>query len=560
MKFSIRVILFLFLLIMTSCSNYVMIQEQKRQKELLSAAIVKDSSRQFTIHVYPVECNSKNPEVFYISKALSEIMANYLKPMMNEVIIIPYDYQTNQEIVNLILDTNSMFSNYLTNMETVSTQFVYDVVSTLITNIIVITNVEETLVQKKKTKVYSYTYITNTNEQNVTNISISGITSTNRNVLTESRYRDLLNTEFPELTNSLTRVPIVVVKNFDTNDDLTNISPETETNFSQIYGSFSAFQNKNGPNDIQLKLTVIKHINKKETLNLSLNSREDRVSDKIYDLLKPIRKFYLDRPTGDVVLVTDPIDANIYIDGTYIGKSPLLYPAVTAESHQFTFLKPGYSQTSLRAEVLEDKTNVIYKIITKLKSGGTVEIDSDPTNANVFIESSYVGNTPLTVTNLTLDMDHRVKILNTDTNFDLPAYYHTFKLHNESDTYKINANLVPNYAFKSFMKETLWWTTMGGWGITLAFIGLNIYTHYQYEYNMDYYLMYKNAGNDSYANAYYNNYLDFYNLNQTSFTGFVISTMVSLGVTAIMLYNNEVYLGLNVDPQQNTTAYISFKY
>lgn len=554
MKFAILPLLLLAVITATSCSNYAVIQEQKRQKELISAAVVKASQQEFTIHVYPVQCTSKNPEVFYISKALAEIIANFLKPMMSEVIIKPYDYPTNQEILDMIINTNSVFfKDYVTNMLTVSTQFVYEIVTNEDVIAIVVTNTEEKTVQKKKIKAYSYVYSTNTNVTIQTNISVSSVLSTNLNILTMEKYRELMDKEFPELTNSLTRVPIIVVKDLSSTDETTNIVTEPETNSAHIFGSFAAFRTKNGPNEIQLNLTVVKNIDKLSTLKLNLTAREDQVSDKIYDLLKPIRKFFLDRPTGDVVLVTDPEDANIYMDGTYIGKSPLFYPAVTAENHEFTYLKPGFTQSSLRAEVLEEKTNIIYKTITKLKTGGAVEINSSPTNANVFIESGYVGNTPLTVSNLTLGIDHRVKILNTDTNMDLPAYYHTFRINNDFDQYRINANLVPNYALKSILKETLWWATIGGWGVTIGLLGMNIYTHYQSEYYLDYY----KVNGDTTSQMKYQSYKD---LNTTLFTSFVIGTMVTLGITAIMLYNSEIYLGMEWDPNNAASATVTFKY
>ena len=605
MRLSFRFLFVLFVFFTASCSNYVMVQEQKRQKEQLAAAISGISQKTFAVTVFPITCNSKNPEVTYISKALAEIIANYLKPMMNEVVIIPYEYPTNREIVEMILNSNSMFSNYVTNILTVSTQYVYEVETNTTVAVVITTNSEEKIIDKKKTTTLSFVPVTTTNTSVKTNVSVSGVNSTNMNVLTLERYRELVDTEFPELTNSLSRVPIVVSKDLGltnlladgSNDNvidevssnvagnqlskisngntykiindianvlgidilnqysmtIANYLQNSDTNFAFLFGNFTAINTKNGPNEIQLQLTVLKKIDKVTTLKLKLNAREDKVSDKVYDLLKPIRKFFLDRPTGDIALLTDPDGANIYIDGTYVGKSPLYYPAVTAESHQFTCLKPGYNQISLRAEVLEDKTNVIYKTITKLKTGGTVDIDSKPSNANVFIESSYVGNTPLTVTNLTLDRDHRVKIVNTDTNFDLPDYYHTFKLRNENDTYKITANLTPNYELKAFLKEFLWWSTMGGWGITLGFIGLNIYTHYQYEFYYDYYNVYGDS-------KYLQTYKTYYSLNETTFTGFVISTLVSLGLTGIMLYNNEVYLGLYMDPNLNASAYVCFRY
>lgn len=591
----------LLILLLGSCSNYLMKQEEERQRSNLGTAIVNSSQRTFTITVYPAKNLTKNTEIEYISKATAEIIANYIRPLQNEFVFIPYEYKTNQEICDLILATNSAYSNYTTNIQTVTTQYLFNVFTNYQTNYVGKTNWNERFIQKKKTREMEVTIETNPVLLVTTNIAIGGISKTNEYRLTEELFRKLVDTEFPELTNSLSRIPITVLKDLTSSSNMTNamnamnntnfstnlytnyttsISPVVATNvstnlntamtayvistnistnintnnvmtvgtnvvrsmnnnFSFIYGNFTAIQNKNGPNDIQLKLTVTKNIVSNQDIHLSLNTREDFVSDKLYDLLKPIRKFILDRPTGDVILFSDPEKANIYMDGNYIGKSPLYYPAVPVGPHQFTFLKPGFSQVTVKGEILENRTNVITKTISKLKTGGIVQVDSDPTNANVFVESSYVGNTPLTMSNLTLNVDHRVKIMNTDTNLDLPPYYHSFRLKDTEDRYHINANLVPNEALDSFVKQALWWSTIGCWGVTLGFVGLNIYSHYQSEYFYDMYTATTNT-----RISYYNNYLYYYNLDTTSMSGIVISTLVSLGVTGIMLYNNEIYLGM----------------
>lgn len=587
-----------------SCSNYLAIQEENRQRETLAAAVVRSSPRTFTIRVLPFKMTGREvPDAGYIRQAVTEILSGYLKPLQYETVFIPFEYVTNEEITGLIMLSNSRYSNYVTNVETVVTQFSQMVETE--TRAVVTTNSNLTETPGRRagtvTNVWVYTLTTNLAERQVTNTLASNVITTNLRLLTLSAYSNLVDTEFPELTNSLSRVPVVIRQE----PILTNLAVESEdllqvlagqlaaeilrqyTNgntyrtvrqiadflgvdiarsladflisemekptayYGFVYGSYSVTSRKNGPNDVSVKMTVMKHVVSNRQIDLELKSREDLLADRLFDFLKPTREFFLDRPVADLAVLTDPSDANIYLNGVYLGKSPLYYPAIPTGPYHMTFLKQGYAQTTVDLTVVHGRTNFVTKKIDRMKTGGEVTILSEPTNANVFIESEFRGNTPLVVSNLTLDTEHRVKILAQDTN--LPAYYHSFRLKDEEDRYRINARILANDTLQSFVRELLFWTTVGSWTGVVGLVGWNIYTHYMSEYYLDLYLVGGASGD-------YARYLQYFQLNESAFTYFLIGSGVAFGVTALSLYNSEVYLGMDYSPRKGASAHIAYRF
>ncbi len=267
--------------------------------------------------------------------------------------------------------------------------------------------------------------------------------------------------------------------------------------------------------------------------------------------LKETRNFILNRPTGDVIINTEPDDANVYYDGVFIGKSPLYYPAIPAGKHQFSFLKQGFQHTVIQADIIKGKTNIITKSIEKMRVGGIVHINSTPTNANVFVDSYYIGNTPLVLSNLTMETYHRVKIQSQETNRQ--PFYHSFIIKNPDQQHYINASFSEYEGSPNWLRKTLWYSTYAAWGITLGFVGLNIYSHYMQEHYLDLYFSSKDT-------AYLDKAAYYAALYDASSTWGIISGLVSLGFTAFALYHEEVYLGLRWNNPSSISTYIAFQF
>lgn len=551
MKFCFKLFFIFFIVSFYSCTLGSVKEEELRQHENIKKAILNSFRNEVKVYIYPFKNNTKTEDLNYLTNALQDLMINYLKTLETETMYVPFDkvnITVTPEIDACFQIINTIFTNYITNIEVSITQYQEQIFTNETISITTNTNIVETGDKKKKPlRQILLSFSTNTNLLVVTNKMISNIIQTNTNLITKEKFVELFKKEFIDLTNEICNLPISIQKG----------SPDTESNASQpfyyfnVYGSFDLLSRKVGPNELKVNVTLEEYSYRTNKSSLSIASREDLLSEKLLSFLKTTRNFILNKPTGDIIIHTEPEDANVYYDGTFIGKSPLYYPAIPAGKHQFSFLKQGFQHTVVQADITKDKTNVITKSIEKMRIGGIVHINSSPTNANVFMDSYYIGNTPIVLSNLTMETYHRVKIQPQETNRN--PFYHSFVIKSTNQEYYINASFSEYEGSPTWLRKTLWYSVYASWGITLGYVGVNIYAHYMKEHYLD---LYYSTTNLDYADkASY--YADLY---ENSNTWGLISALASLGLTAIALYNEEVYLGLRWNGPSSISTYIAFQF
>ncbi len=559
-------------LIFISCSKVIK-EEAIKQRNDVKEAIIKSIPTNFVIHIAQFKNNSKDPDLDYITTGAPETLANYLKPIENETVFIPFEsisISATSNVQQLITISNSIFSNYITNVDYSITQSRKEIVTNIIENITTNSNNVEITDQKKKLKMMQvqFVIITNNTMNLTTNFIVTNIIATNKGIVQDDMFTNLIINEFPDLTNIVSYMPISVQKDFYTTNtqNITNMTNSTKitntmntsTNLmnlnAYITGDFTVISKERGPNNLNVNIYIEKIAGVTNANKFSLQSREDSLSDNMYDFLKPLRDMIINKKNGDVMIITKPENANIYLDGVFIGKSPLYYPAVPIGSHQFTFLKEGYHQVVAVADINENITNNIYKSIVKQLTGGIVKIDSTPSNSLVFIDSDYYGITPAVVTNLIMDSEHRVKvILNDSTNYF--PYFQNFTLTNKNQTISINAVLMNHEGSTTSEKKIAWWMAFGGWLLTAGFTGFDIYTDYKMNYYADQYFA---NPNDMNAKDNYNNYSQ---INQNAkFYAIASSFLVAMPLTAFALYKEEIFLGFRYFPGSSAYGELKIKY
>ena len=639
----IYLILILFI-IFSSCGRKMVKEEELKQRDNLRTEILKTFPTNFSIHIQSWTNNSKNPDLDYLDQAIPEMIGNYLKPIENENIFVPFEtftLQTTPAIENLLFISNSIFSNYVTNMDTEITQSTKQI---LTNNFVIIstnssfTEIQDPKNKKKTIKKLNLFVETNNIVEIQTNVIITNLIETNMKFILPEQYALLITNEYTNITDTICYLPVVIFKDYKivsniapsnsvtniissavsniptaanaagitnaasstnaiTNSNPTNLvitistnliintniviitnnamTPNYTTNtnittnsgivtnsappiilqqlYATINGDFDVIPMRSGPNIIKVNMFLQKITDSTNETNLSLQSREDNLSDNIYDFLKPIRYEVLNQTNGDIYIVTAPDKANIYLDGTFIGKSPLYYPVVPIGKHQITFFKEGYNQAYIQADIIENKTNIITKTINKQLTGGIVHIDSRPSNSSVFIDSNFYGNTPMIVTNLVIGSDHRIKIVALD-DTNLFPYYKTIKLDETNQVYNINAHLTNFEGTPVNTKQIIWWSVFGSWGVTLGLTAYAIYSDYTANYYRDYYI----ANQDPNDYNQYNANLQ----NSQVFRNYAIAwgVLAALPLTAYALYNEEIYLGFQYLPNNNLRAliYIAF--
>jgi hypothetical protein len=98
---------------------------------------------------------------------------------------------------------------------------------------------------------------------------------------------------------------------------------------------------------------------------------------------------------GTLTVLTDPPGADIFIDSSYVGKSPLQNISVQRGSHRIRAYSP--SVLSWNALVTEEAVEVVgvLTIEKRLLLGKTLTIQTEPPNGNVLYGGKNLGVTPL---------------------------------------------------------------------------------------------------------------------------------------------------------------------
>ncbi|MBQ0106453.1 MAG: PEGA domain-containing protein [Methanocorpusculum sp.] len=99
---------------------------------------------------------------------------------------------------------------------------------------------------------------------------------------------------------------------------------------------------------------------------------------------------------GYLSVSSSPSSASVYIDGSYEGTTPL-NEALSPGTHSVRVTKNGYSSYSTSVRIYEGQTNSINVSLSPVTSTGYLSVSSTPKYADVYVDGSYMGQTPLTI-------------------------------------------------------------------------------------------------------------------------------------------------------------------
>ncbi len=114
-----------------------------------------------------------------------------------------------------------------------------------------------------------------------------------------------------------------------------------------------------------------------------------------YNIFDEIKPFIYKYRVGSLLVEVDE-DFDIYIDDFLVGNKSIFLPYIMEGYHKITFAK----WNNVVNELIFVKSGVVNKLkkeMKKYKEISEVYINSNPVGAKVFIENSYVGETPLKV-------------------------------------------------------------------------------------------------------------------------------------------------------------------
>ena len=148
--------------------------------------------------------------------------------------------------------------------------------------------------------------------------------------------------------------------------------------------------------------------------------------------------------TGWVYVSSSPGGASVTLDGNGVGQTPasgsLKLNAVAAGDHTVVLARSGYKSYTTRTSV---SSNTVTEVSAVLEPEGTssgkgsMSISSNPSGANIFVDNSFIGISPLTAHDIAAG-EHLVT-------FKMDGYqdYSTNALVNAGTTSSVSAALLP---------------------------------------------------------------------------------------------------------------------
>lgn len=98
--------------------------------------------------------------------------------------------------------------------------------------------------------------------------------------------------------------------------------------------------------------------------------------------------------TGTVTIESTPANAAVYVDGNYIGRSPVSYTA-RGGTYNVRVEANGYQTWSQSVTIRNGQHNGIHANLNAVRQTGTVSFHSAPQGARVYVNGDYIGTTPL---------------------------------------------------------------------------------------------------------------------------------------------------------------------
>ncbi|MFN4216245.1 MAG: PEGA domain-containing protein [Brevinematales bacterium] len=387
-----------------------------------------------------------------------------------------------------------------------------------------------------------------TNKGMISTNRFTNITTTNIFRFLTNRYDDFLEKEFPGLIEALSRFsfswrlekPQPKATNLPAGVGLqpTNTVLPDWVYEGRVYGRFSVEENKMGPSAVTVTLVLLKL--KAFTTNqqeIVIRTTEDKLYEEILRQRGQIRRFYLEGDLVDMEVLSEPEDANIYLNGVYIGRTPIVYEGVRPGNHTLQFVKEGFETVSYRAKIQKGGTNVVRGVLQPREMTGSMTLTGE-SNRLVFLDSLYVGLTPLVISNISLVDSHMLLIRSEDRNYE--DIYYSFSLTREKPDMVFVVGRGEPLARRQWRKNIAWGLCYGSWGLTIGFMGAHFYTSALRRYYEDqlYNPLLTDAQRDAYASqvAWYGEW------QQRLFTYGILSSLVSMGLTAYGLSEEEIYL------------------
>ncbi|MEM7180133.1 MAG: PEGA domain-containing protein [Spirochaetota bacterium] len=175
--------------------------------------------------------------------------------------------------------------------------------------------------------------------------------------------------------------------------------PGSELALAQKYKCFYAISGsfrKSGEDSLEVQVQVLER-KRGSKQQFSHQSSFRRSYQEMQPLIGKLAEYFTPVQNTRISVTTGKTEnILVYLDETYLGKSPIKNYRAPPGKHKLVLMKEGYLTSRHNIQLKAGKNSKYALEIQKIPQEGKISVTSEPNGANVYLGITYLGKTPLT--------------------------------------------------------------------------------------------------------------------------------------------------------------------
>lgn len=197
-------------------------------------------------------------------------------------------------------------------------------------------------------------------------------------------------------------------------------------------------------------------------LHRRIVAQEDAFSDAAAKVSSQIRDVISGPKTGAITVFSNVERSSVYLNDTFLGKTPLSFSHLIPGSYTLRVVKDGHKDWEAEVAIVENKTRRYSAEMEEVSGELSMRIISNPEKSDVFININYAGQTPLLLDNLPPGQ-YRVRLvregyidqyltINLQEGGSEKTYYFNLKKGDPKEVYTPNREVIGGITYRQLFK------------------------------------------------------------------------------------------------------------
>jgi hypothetical protein len=133
-----------------------------------------------------------------------------------------------------------------------------------------------------------------------------------------------------------------------------------------------------------------------KTIEIIENTTIKRAYQELIPLFNKIKsKFLLKEPASLSIDTENESEAFVFLDGEYLGKTPMERSDIFPGKHSLSISKPGFQRIEKIISPEPSKMSKYSFPLKKIETSGTISVITEPSGAAVYLGNQYLGDSPI---------------------------------------------------------------------------------------------------------------------------------------------------------------------